>query len=62
MDDSTKGRYNIIMSRDLLTALVLDYCVVVGGEVTSERLLKLMVDVSNYNYTPLTDKIIKLEE
>ena len=65
MGESTKGRYNIILGRYLLTALVLDLkfsgSIIVGGEGSYEGCLEPMVYVGNYDYAPLTDKIVKME-
>ena len=66
VDESTKGSYNMILGRDLLAALSLDFKfsnrVVVGVKVPYKGCLETMVDVSNYNYSYLTDKIVKPEE
>ena len=66
MGDSIKGRYDIILGRDLLATLGFDlrfsFCVMIGGKVPYEGYLSPMVDERNFYYTPLTDKIINLEE
>ena len=52
VDDSAKGRYNMILGRNLLTTLGLDIKfsdrVIVGVERLYEGCLVSMVDVSNY--------------
>ena len=54
VNESTKGRYNMIPGRYLLTALGLGLhffnCIIVGGKVPYEGFLAPMVDVSNYYY------------
>ena len=56
----------MILGRDLLTDLGLDIkfsgCFIVGGKGPYEGCLVTMVDVSNYDYAPLTDKIVKPKE
>ena len=51
VDKSTNGRYNMILGRDLLTALVLDIKFsdhfILGGEGPYEGYSAPMVDVSN---------------
>ena len=63
VDNSTNGRYDIILGIYLLNALGLDLKfsenIVIGIEVTYEGCSALMVDVSNYNFKPLTEKIVK---
>ena len=52
MDGSINGRYDMILVRDLLTALGLNLkfseSIIIGGEVPYEVLSAPMVDVSNY--------------
>ena len=56
----------MILDRDLFDALGLDlkihYRVIVGGNGPYEQFLAPMVDVSNYDYAPQTDKNVKLDE
>ena len=63
MDDSNKGRYHMILGRDLLATLGLDLKfsnrIIVGSRGLYKRYFLPMVDVSNYNYAPLTDKVVK---
>ena len=65
MDESTNFRYNLILGRDLLPAL--GKCVkfsdnvIIGGEEPYEGCLPPIVDVSNYYFTYLIDKIVKPE-
>ena len=65
VDESTKGIYNMILGRDLITALGLDLKfsenAVIGGEVPYVGCLAPMVDVISYDYTYITDKIVKPE-
>ena len=65
VDEYTKGRYNIILGRDLLIALVLDLKFsenfIIGGEGTYEGCLSPMVDVSNYEFIYIIDKTVKPE-
>ena len=60
VDESTKGRYNTILGRDLLTALGLDLKfyenVILRGEGPDEGCYASMVDVSNYDFNIITDK------
>ena len=64
VDDSTKDIYNMILGRDLLTDLGIDIKfsnrVIVGSKGTYEGCSAPMFDVRNYDYAPLTDKIVKL--
>ena len=57
MDESTNGRYYMILGRDLLTALVLDLKfsknVIICGEGPYEGCSAPMMDVSNYNFTSI---------
>ena len=56
----------MILVIELLTALVLDLKfsqkVVIGGEWSYERCSVPMVDISNYDFKYLTDKIVKPKE
>ena len=58
VDNSTNGRLDMIQGRDLLTALVMDIKyyenIVIYGEVPYEGCSSPMVDVSNYDFKPLT--------
>ena len=62
----TNGRYDMLLGRDLLTALVLyikfsdNVIIVIKGP--NEGCSSPMVDVSNYDFTYITDKTVKLEE
>ena len=64
--ESTTGRYDMILGRDLITALGLDLKfsenIVTGGKGPYERCSEPMVDVRNYDFKYLTDKIVKPEE
>ena len=66
VDNSTNGRYDIILGIYLLNSLRLDLKfsenIVIGIEVPYKRLLAPMVDVSNYDFRTLIDKIVKPEE
>ena len=66
VDKSTTDRYDMILGRDLLTALGLDLKfsenVIHGGEGTYKGCSAPMVEVSNYNFNTLTSKIVKPEE
>ena len=66
VDKSTNVRYDMILGRDLLTSLGLDLKVskhiMIVSEVTYVGCSSPMVDVSNYNFTYITDKILKPEE
>ena len=57
MDESTTGRYDMILGRDLLTAMVMDLKfsgnVIHGGEVPYSA---PMVDVNNFYFYILTAK------
>ena len=65
VDESTTGRYYIILGRDLLTALRLDLKfflnVIHGEEGPFKRYSAPMVDVNNYNFNILTAKTVKPE-
>ena len=60
VDKSTNGRYDMILGRYLLTALVLDIKfsdnVIICREGPYEGCSEPMVDVSNYGYKSITDK------
>ena len=66
MNESTNGRYGIILGRYLLTALETDLKfyknVIIGGKGPYEGCSAPMVDVRNYNFTSITDKQVKWEE
>ena len=63
VDESTTGRYDLIIVRYLLTALGLDLKfsenIVIVSEGPCEGLLAPMVDISNYDFKYLTYKIVK---
>ena len=62
MDESTNGRYNTILGRDLLTALGLDLFldkIIIGDKGPYEGCSAPTVELSNYNFTSITDKIFK---
>ena len=65
VDKSIQGRYNMILCRYLLTTLgmYLKFSdnVIIGGEEPYEGCLPPIVDVSNYYFTYLMDKIVKPE-
>ena len=56
----------MILGRDLLTALVLDLNfssnIIIGGDGPYEGCSAPMDDLINYEFKPLTEKIVKLEE
>ena len=60
VDNSTKGRYDMILGRYLLVALVLNLKfydhIIVGGKEPDEGCSAPMVEVSNNDYAPSTDK------
>ena len=62
MNESTNGIYDMILGRDLLTALGLDLNfienVIIGGEGPYEGCLAPMFDVRNYNFKYIRDKIL----
>ena len=64
--DSTKISYYIIPGRDLLTALWLDIAfydrVIIGGDSPYTGCSSPMCGVIDYNFKPLTEIYIKLEE
>ena len=61
--ESAEGRYAMILGRDLLTKLELDLKfsknIIIGGDGIYEGWLAPMVDVGNYDFKYLTDKIVK---
>ena len=65
VDEYTNGRYNMILGRDLLTALGLDFKfsdnVIICREGPYEGCLSPMADVRNYGFKYITDKTVKLE-
>ena len=66
MDESTNGRYDMILGRDLITALGLDFKfsdnIIIVNEGPYEGYSTPLVDVSNHNFTSITDKSVKREE
>ena len=56
----------MILGRYLFTALGLNLKlyekIVISGEIPYEECSAPIIDVSKYNFKPLTDKIVKLEE
>ena len=58
--------YEMILGRDLLTALGLDLKlsekIIIGGDGTYEGCPAPMIDLNNYEFKSLTDKMIKPEE
>ena len=62
----TSGRYDMILGRDLLTAMGLylkfSKNVIIGREVPYEGCSAPMVDVSNYDFNIIKDKTVNLEE
>ena len=61
MDKSTNGRYNMILGRDLPTDLKFYENVIIGGEGPYEGCLAIGIDISNCDFTYITDKIFKPE-
>ena len=63
--ESTTGRYNMILGRDLLTVLGMDLNVseniILGGEGPKKGCSAPMVGVNNYEFNILTAKTVKLE-
>ena len=55
----------MVLGRDLITKMGLDLNVsddfIIGGDGPYEGLSEPIVDVSNYDFTYLTDKTVKLE-
>ena len=66
MDNQTNSRYDIIIVRDLLTALGLNIefsdNVSIGGDGPCEGCSAPMVDLSNYEFKSFMDEIVKQEE
>ena len=66
VNSSTNIRYDMILGRDLRNALGLDIKfsenIIMGGDVTYEGFLTPMIDVSNYDFKPLPEKIVKPEK
>ena len=58
--------YDMILGRDLLTALGLDLKfsedIIMGGDGTYEGCSTPMIDVSNYDFKPLIEKIVEPEK
>ena len=65
MDKTTNIRYDMILDREIITALGLGLefydNVMVGTKVPYEGCSATMVDVSSYDFTPMTDETVKLE-
>ena len=65
MSEFTTSRYDMILDRDLLTALGMDFQfsanVIIGRNITYEWWPSPMINVSNYKFTSLTDKTVKLK-
>ena len=65
MDESTNGRYDMILGRELLTALGLYLKFyenfIIGREGLYEGCSAPMFDVINYGFTSITDKTVKPE-
>ena len=66
MDESTNGRYDFILGKDLLTALVLDIDfpdnVIIGGKGPYEGCSAHLIYLCNYDFTSITDKTVKPEQ
>ena len=66
VDESTNGRYNMILDRDLITTLEMDIMfsdnVIIGADIKYEWCTATIVDVSNYWFISLSDKTVKPEE
>ena len=64
--ESTNSRYDMILGRDLLTALVMDLKfsdnIIIGGEGPYEQFSAPMVDGSNYYFNSITDITVKPED
>ena len=60
MDNSTEGRYDMILGRDLLMSTILDLKlsrhVIVGGEIPYEGYITPMIDMITYEYGSLNLK------
>ena len=63
LDDSTNGRYDMVLGRDLLTALRLDIKfsdnIIIGREVPYEGCSSSIVDVINHDFNSIKDKNFK---
>ena len=61
VDEPNEGKYGIISDRYWLTSLVLDIKlyehVIIGGAGTYEGCLEYMVDISNYYFKYIPDRI-----
>ena len=62
IDESTNGRYNMILGRYLITTLVLDLKFFDNFIIGREGCSSTMVDVSNYGFKSIIDKTVKPEE
>ena len=66
MDNSDEGKYGMILGRGIITTLGLDIKfsehVLIRGAGPYEGCLAPMVDVNNYDFKHLTDKMVKPEE
>ena len=64
--ESTNSRYDMILGRDLLTALGMDMKfsdnIIIGGEGPYEQFSAPMVDGSNYYFNSITDITVKPED
>ena len=62
VNESNNGRYDMIIGKDLLTALGLDLkfydSVIIGVEGPYKGCLSPMVDISNYDFKSITDTTI----
>ena len=65
VDESTNSRYDMILGRDLLTALVLDIQfsdnIIIGKAGPYKGWLSLIVDISNFDFKYITGKTVKQE-
>ena len=65
-DESSTGRYDMILGRDLLTALVLDLKfyknVIYGGEGPYKGCSAPILDINNYDFNVLIAKTVKPQE
>ena len=66
VDESSNGRYEMILGRGLLTSLGMDLKFsdnfIIGSNIQYEGLSAPMVDVSNYKFILLIDKTVNQEE
>ena len=66
VDESTNGRYDMILGRDLLTTLGLDLKfsenIMIGGKGPYEGCSAPIVDLNYYDFRSITDKTVKPEE